>query len=185
VHGYLTVDGQKMSKTLGNVIDPSHVITKYSTDAVRYYLLREIPSYGDGDFSEKRFKEIYNADLANGLGNLVARVSKLCAHLDLKPTSKQEFPAEYKKDIKAFKFDEVLKIIWDRIRIYDRLINESQPWKIQDKNILLKTLQPIVDGIRNIAYELQPFLPETAKKILTQFKGTNIQPSAPLFPRIP
>lgn len=185
VHGYLTVDGQKMSKTLGNVIDPSHVISKYSTDAVRYYLLREIPSYGDGDFSEKRFKEIYNADLANGLGNLVARVSKLCAHLDLKPTSKQEFPAEYKKDIKAFKFDEVLKIIWDRIRIYDRLINESQPWKIQDKNILLKTLQPIVDGIRNIAYELQPFLPETAKKILTQFKGTNIQPSAPLFPRIP
>ena len=77
VHGYLTVEGQKMSKTVGNVIDPNELIKKYGTDALRYYLLREIPPFDDGDFSERRFKELYNADLANGLGNLVARVAKL------------------------------------------------------------------------------------------------------------
>src|SRR3989344_3805937 len=77
VHGYFTVNGQKMSKTLGNVIDPFELIHKYGADALRYYFLREIPSSADGDFSERRFKELYNADLANGLGNLVARVAKL------------------------------------------------------------------------------------------------------------
>src|SRR3989304_7173580 len=77
IHGYLTVEGQKMSKTVGNVVDPMEIIKNYSSDSVRYYLLREIPSYNDGDYSERRFKEVYNADLANGLGNLIARVAKL------------------------------------------------------------------------------------------------------------
>ena len=84
VHGYVTTEGQKISKSLGNVIDPFDLVKKYSIDPVRYYLLREIPAYSDGDFSERRFKEIYNADLANGLGNLVARVVAIASRVNYK-----------------------------------------------------------------------------------------------------
>ena len=77
VHGFVNVEGQKISKTVGNVISPETVAEKYGTDAVRYYFLREFPSYDDGDFSYKKFEERYNGDLANGLGNLVARVAAL------------------------------------------------------------------------------------------------------------
>ncbi|MCK4827318.1 class I tRNA ligase family protein, partial [bacterium] len=74
VHGFITSGGQKMSKSLGNVIDPFEVADKYGVDALRYYLLKEIPSGGDGDFSFERFEEVYQADLANGIGNLTARI---------------------------------------------------------------------------------------------------------------
>ena len=78
VHDYVTINGEKISKSIGNVIHPQALVSEYGTDAVRYYFLREMPSTGDGDFSGRRLKEIYNSDLANGLGNLVARVAKLC-----------------------------------------------------------------------------------------------------------
>ena len=88
VHGYITINGKKISKSLGNTIDPQKIVEKYGTDTIRYYLLKEIPAYGDGDFSESRLKEIYNADLANGLGNLVARVAKLCQNSNFNFESK-------------------------------------------------------------------------------------------------
>src|SRR6185437_6640424 len=78
VHEYLTINGQKISKSLGNAIDPNIFIDQYGVDAVRYYCLAKISPFSDGDFSEEKFKEIYTADLANGLGNLVARIAKLC-----------------------------------------------------------------------------------------------------------
>lgn len=84
VHGFITVDGEKMSKTLGNVVDPFEIVKKYSTDALRYYLLREILSYEDGDFTYKKFEDRYNADLAKGLGNLVARVLTLAQKSNVK-----------------------------------------------------------------------------------------------------
>lgn len=184
VHGYLTVDGQKMSKTLGNVVDPNMIVDKYGTDAVRYYLLREIPSYGDGNFSERRFVELYNADLANGLGNLVARVAKLCTDLTF-TTKKLAVSSNIQEALEQFTFDRALEVIWDKIREHDRYINEKEPWKIKDKKQLEDVLMKPVNGLRQIGYDLQPFLPETAEKILTIFSGEKITaPNIALFPRI-
>ena len=91
VHGYLTIEGQKISKTLGNTFDPFDLVEKFGTEAVRYYLLREIPAWGDGDFSIKRFKDLYNGELANGLGNLVARVAKLAEDAKVSLPAKKKF----------------------------------------------------------------------------------------------
>lgn len=186
VHGYLTVDGQKMSKTVGNVVDPVGVIKTYGTDAVRYYLLREIPSYGDGDYSERRFKEIYNADLANGLGNLVARVAKLAATIQLNATDKtftDVAPADFRNAMDEFRFSDALVIVWNKIKTTDQYINEKQPWKLKG-DALGEVLTFAIAEIVEIAILLQPFLPETAKKILTQFKGPAVTSQPSLFPRI-
>jgi methionyl-tRNA synthetase len=191
VHGYLTVDGQKMSKTLGNVVDPMEMIEKYGPDAVRYYLLKEISSTGDGDFSETKLKEVYNADLANGLGNLVARVAKLCEKANFNPEPHRINDSQKDrvfKPLKNFDFAEGLKKIWFDIdwgiRWIDQTINKDEPWKIKDHEDLKIRLHIYVTNILDIAHLLQPFLPETAEKILEQFKGPKIISGKPLFPRI-
>ncbi|OGK19940.1 methionine--tRNA ligase [Candidatus Roizmanbacteria bacterium RIFCSPHIGHO2_02_FULL_37_13b] len=188
VHGYLTIDGQKMSKTVGNVIDPLVFINKYGVDPLRYYLLREIPSYGDGDFSERRFVEIYNADLANGLGNLISRVAKLCENSGLEfkinDFSKEVYQEEWINRLKEYRFDTALSLIWLDISIVDQHVNQNEPWYIKDINKLKEILQVEVDDIRKIAFRLLPFLPETAEKILKQFSTSEIKSSEPYFLRI-
>jgi methionyl-tRNA synthetase len=186
VHGYFTVDGQKMSKTLGNVIDPFDLIKKYGADPIRYYFLREIPPFSDGDFSERRFKELYNADLANGLGNLVARVSKLSQNLqfpELKQSQFRELSNEYLRALEEFQFNNALTTIWEIEKNTDKYIDEHEPWKLQGKPLEIVLTQAI-ENIRLIAFLLQPFLPDTAEKILAQFKGPTITSQPPLFPRI-
>lgn len=185
VHGYFTVEGQKMSKTLGNVIDPVKLIQKYGSDPLRYYFLREMPAYGDGDFSLSRFKEIYNADLANGLGNLVARLAKLCEKLEgsLASADKLTFSKQVKEKFESFQFNEAAEIIWSLISKENKRFNQKKPWELKDKE-LEKFLLVSVQQIRQIAYNLQPFIPETAEKILKQFSGPKIKTQEPLFPRI-
>jgi methionyl-tRNA synthetase len=186
IHGYFTVDGQKMSKTVGNVIDPFELIKKYGADPIRYYFLREIPPFADGDFSERRFKELYNANLANGLGNLVARVAKLSNELRVKSYElryKNVINEEYKKTLDEFRFNDALADIWELVKTTDKYIDEHEPWKLQGKQ-LEDVLVKAIDNIRTIASLLQPFLPETSQKILAQFKGPTIQSQPPLFPRI-
>lgn len=184
VHGYITVEGEKISKSLGNIIDPFDLVKKFGTDPIRYYLLREIPAYGDGNFSIQRFKEVYNADLANGLGNLVARVAKLCerSELDFKTTKSQIYP-QIKKPLDKFQFDEALSFVWKEVGACDKLIDREKPWELSGKK--LKTvLKELVKEIRQISLNLKPFLPETAEKIKKQFKGPKIKSGKPLFPRI-
>lgn len=184
IHGFITVDGQKISKSLGNVIDPIKLVEKYGTDAVRYYLLKEIPSYSDGDFSEDKLRKVYNADLANGLGNLVARVAKLCEKNNISaPETYQVWCSDIEKALLEYKFNQALQAIWLLITETDKKINLEKPWTLEGEK-LEKALKDLVKRVQEIAYNLGPFLPETAKTILKQFSG-KIKFAPPLFPRLP
>ena len=185
VHGYVTVAGQKISKSLGNSIDPFALVEKYGVDPVRYYLLRETPAYSDGDFSEKRLVEIYNGELANGLGNLVSRIAKLAETEKLNvgiPKLDYKFWDEITDFLKNFEFDTAIKLIWEKISDCDKYLNAKQPWKLTGagKQIIIADA---IGQLVKIGYNLQPFLPETAETILNQFKN-QIKSTQALFPRI-
>lgn len=193
IHSFVNVSGQKMSKSVGNVIDPLALVSQFGLEPLRYYLLSQIPLESDGDFSEERFKEVYNADLANGLGNLVARIAKLCetsqyAH----PVSSDKTSVhligieEYSQAFEEFRFNDALSFVWRKIKDLDKFINDEKPWDLlKSKDRRLKTiLAHAVDQIQEIAALLEPFLPETAKIIEGQFKGPTIESQKPLFPRL-
>ena len=117
-HGYLTVNGQKMSKTIGNIIDPLEIISKYGIDPLRYYLLKEIPTFDDGDFSYRRLNEIYNSDLANELGNLVSRLTTLGEkdNLNISNETMKQWNNEIIKQFESFQFNLILENIWKEIK---------------------------------------------------------------------
>lgn len=189
IHGYFTVNGQKMSKTLGNVVDPFQLVEKYGIDAVRYYFLSEIPTTSDGDFSEKRFIEVYNSDLANGLGNLISRTAKMASGLTFEKGAVLSLNdikegGEFEKAFNEFRLNEAIALLWIRIRGLDKYINENEPWKITDQSKLQQTLSLVVEGLREIAYLLQPFMPETAQKMQEQFSGSEIAIESPYFQRV-
>jgi len=195
VNGFLNINGQKISKSIGNIIRPSQWVKKYGSDAVRYYLLRYTNLTDDSDISEEKLLQAYNSDLANGLGNLVARVAKLCERVTIAPnptvnkliidlpTSSGKRKTLYSQAIENYKLDQALKLIWDDIKVTDQYINELQPWKLE-KEKLEKVMQVSVDSIKYLNKKLEFFLPETAKKIEGQFKGPKITSGKPLFPRI-
>lgn len=191
VHGYFTVDGQKMSKTLGNVIDPNDLIQKYGTDALRYYLLSQIPSSDDGDFSEEKLKHVYNSDLVNGLGNTVSRIAKLAENSDLDFDCETKdisniLREQQKKDLDNFAFNLVLQNIWILdLQTIDKHINQNAPWLVSDRTELKQILQEEITALLEFAVKLQPFLPGTSEKILNIFKGPKISAvKDSLFPRI-
>ena len=203
VHGYITVNGQKMSKSVGNVIDPVELIKKYGTDPVRYYLLREIPSDEDGDFSEEKFKVRYNADLANGIGNFAARVLTLAekfgklsfdleTNIDSRiPVAISEAQKTVSESIEKKHFNEALAGIWKLISYGDGYVNTEKPWEKEtgsvEQGVVLAGLLYILHVSATL---LRPFLPETAKKILSAITVdsnnrvyTVIKPAV-LFPRL-
>lgn len=190
IHDYITVEGQKMSKTIGNVLDPIPLIETYGADALRYYLLAKISPFADGDFSEDKFRETYNADLANGLGNLVARVAKLCesaSHVQMGSEDRTSahliHTEEYSLALSEYRFHDAVGVVWEKIARLDKYLDEEKPWNL--KNSKLKSvLTHAVDQIQEISALLEPFLPETAQKIQSQFKGPKITSQPPLFPRI-
>lgn len=197
VHGYVTTDGQKISKTLGNVIDPLEVIGKYGTDPLRYYLLREIPAYADGDFTFRRLEERYNADLANGLGNFAARVLTLGEQTGSMAVTRVEEKVENKikeeKEIMEgklgeFKFHESLGAVWDLIKFGDETVNDEKPWAIEDRDEKAKVVFNLVAILDNVAAMLSPFLPETSAKITKSivWEGNRVttKRGEVLFPRL-
>ena len=191
IHGFINLTGEKVSKSSDvSLPNPVELVDKYGIDPVRYYLLREIPSYEDGDFSIKRFEERYNADLVNGLGNLVARVLGMANKLDVKYNKNHKsdhLVFDYKnfndRFLKEFKFHEALKIIWEFISYCDAYIQRDEPWRLaktnqkEAKKIMLNLLF-YVDEIANL---VEPFLPETSEEIKKQLKTGK---SKTLFPRI-
>lgn len=200
VHGFVNVEGQKISKTIGNVISPEEVVQKYGTDPVRYYFLREFPSYEDGDFSYKKFEDRYNGDLANGLGNLVARVAtlgekvsplKFAFEKDIEPaidTPTKQASADYETHLNEFRLNEALVDIWRIVGLADKYINDRKPWAATDREELRHTIINASYLIGVITNLLQPFLPETAKKVREQvsFKDSviEIKKGGSLFPRL-
>ncbi len=184
IHGFMTINGQKISKSAGNTIAPNEITDKYGTDALRYYLLAKVHPWEDSDFTWQKFNETYNADLANGLGNLVARVAKLCETGGFEfPVQKVGLYKEIEGQLSGFRFDEALAFLWDVLRKSDQLIEKERPWELKGET-LKEVLNKLVLQVRLAGFNLQPFLPETAEKILGQFKGPGVKSGAPLFPRI-
>ncbi len=209
VHGYITINGQKMSKSLGNVIDPVELVKKYGTDSVRYYLLREIPSTDDGDFSEEKFRLRYNADLANGLGNFASRVLTLAEKLspwslpiasshDLKTSlskdtdhALREVRAEVVKAVDERRLHDALANIWRLVSYGDKMVNAEKPWEMKDedpkKREVLTQLLILLVELRTL---ILPFMPEVSARVtecITEENGVVTavrKPAAPLFPRI-
>lgn len=202
VHGFITSGGQKMSKSLGNVVDPFEMVKKYGADSLRYFLLREIPAYEDGDFTEQKLRERYNGELANGLGNFTARVltlayrdPKLRIHpnvpnkSELDKTVSQKIKQTQKaiaQNLSEFKFNEALAAIWDLISFGDKYINQNKPWEKGDKKRETKnkkTIANLVAILSNVAEFSKPFLPETAEKISQSVKKPEKKFNI-LFPRL-
>lgn len=184
VNGFLSLNSQKISKSIGNVIKPTELVEKYGADAVRYYLLRYTILTEDSDISEEKLKISYNADLANGLGNLVARVAKLCEKVEFDSLPEPILDEKYKQTFEEYRLNELLGNIWKEISKIDQDIQKEKPWTIEELAKLKDILQGWVIKINQIAYELKPFLPETSEKILNQFSDSKIKSGEPLFPRI-
>lgn len=185
IHGFLTLNGQKISKSLGNSIDPLDLVNRYGVDAVRYYFLAKTDPFEDADFTYQKFEESYNSDLANGLGNLVARVSKMAenAGLIIEKTKDLKPNKEIGNEIEKFAFDKALSLIWDNIKSLDQLINTKKVWALEgqkQKDILVD----LIDIIRQLAFDIKPFLPDTSSQIEECFKGPKIKSTKPLFPRL-
>lgn len=209
VHGFISVEGQKMSKSLGNVINPVELVEKYGVDPVRYYLMREFSPTEDGDYSRKKFEQRYNTDLANGLGNLVSRVLALAAKTNHKPqiTNFKQIPnlefqtiikkswGQYDKSLNEFRFNEALESVWSLMAFCDEYISKEKPW--EDKKESPFSVYCLLLSLCNIAHMLRPFLPETSDKIFAQLgidpgrnvpwgeQGFKIKKEEALFPRLP
>lgn len=184
VHGFITVDGQKMSKSIGNVIDPHELIAKYGVDPIRFYFLREIPSLDDGDFSFHRMEQLYNSDLANELGNLLSRITTIAAKdgIMIEKPSEETNLTQLEDRLKKYEFGTFLENVWEQIKTMNKAVNEHEPWKKtpdERKEFIVECLKVL----QTIGIVLQPFMPTTAEKILQATTG-NIQKIEPLFPRL-
>lgn len=187
-HAFLGKDGKKISKTLRNVIAPKDLVEKYGTDAVRYYFLRYGPIVEDSDFSEDHFKVVYNADLANGLGNTVSRLAKLAEKSGLSfvgnTKSDDILSKELTQYFDEFRVDLALQSVWARLSELDKQINETAPWAIKEERKLKEVLEFEVKELCTIASLCEPFIPETSKRILDLFGGDKVTASVGFFPRI-
>jgi methionyl-tRNA synthetase len=197
VHGYFMIDGQKMSKSIGNVIAPADLVKKYGTDATRYLLMSATPFGNDGDIGWGKFDEKYNADLANNLGNLVSRVlnmvEKYCdgsipkQHswpIDLRNLAKSNFHAA----MNNVQFDQALNEVWLLIAAANQLIDNKAPWLLmkdaKNKDEVAAVLGQLVDLLYLVAELINPFMPTTAEIIIGNLASEKITKGEPLFKRI-
>lgn len=187
INGFITVNGQKMSKSLGNVIDPLEIVNEFGIDALRYFALRELSPTEDGDFDLERFKEAYNANLANGIGNLTNRILKMAEDNLSKSdvTLEYQFDQSYLDAMNTFDYQGAANIAWEAISDLDKKIQETQPFKLikTDPDAAKAILIDLVEELYLIAHMLEPFIPDASSKICTaidEFK----KPETPIFNRI-
>ncbi len=169
IHGYFTVNGQKMSKSLGNVVSPEYLIDKYGADSLRYFIIRNIPFGDDGDFSEETLKDRHNNELANKLGNLVSRICGLVERNGVEKCDKLLKKLHLKKItglIDNYELDKALNEIFAFIDVCNEYVQNKKPWETKDGKVLYE----VVDSIKAIAILLWAFMPETCEKIAKQMK---------------
>jgi len=190
VHGYLTVGGQKMSKSLGNVIDPNVWAAKFGSDAVRYLLLREVVWGQDGDVSEEKLRARYEGDLANGLGNLVSRLTNMLEKFcdgAIPEIERAHIPLDEANELAgSFRFHEALIKIWEAVAWGNEYIDKNKPWELAktDPEKLKKVLSEVAAQLQEIALKLAPFLPHTAERIRQALQGEQIVKINDLFPKV-
>jgi methionyl-tRNA synthetase len=190
-HGFITSGGQKMSKSLGNVINPYELVEKYGTEATRYLLLRHVHPVEDSDVTWERLDEWYLANLVNGIGNLVARVMKLAednlpGQVALGDDDTAIEPA-FTQLVNEFKFNEAMDLIWEHISKGDEYMTANEPYKkVKEESTKasgIADIEKLVCHIAKIAAHLAPVMPATSEAILTAVKE-NKKPEN-LFPRLP
>lgn len=196
-HGWWTVEGEKMSKSLGNIVNPAEVAEKYGVDPVRAFLFREVPFGQDGDFSMESFKNRYNSDLANNIGNLLSRTLNMAAK------NIGELPADIQGDYKLLAksadvetaidkayddlaFDKVLENIYGFAGDLNKLVDEKKPWELAktDPEAAKAVLLELVACLRKVALWLEPFMPTVAKEMQRRLEPGKIEKYPPLFPRL-
>lgn len=189
IHGFITSGGQKMSKSLGNTIDPLEYVDRYGTDAVRYVLLRHIHPFEDSDLTRERFEELYTANLVNGLGNLVARVMKLAEeHIEPVALTAEDCAIEpaFTAHIERFAFNDAMDLVFEHVGKGDEYMTEHEPYKkikTEEADTARADIEKLVRHIAKIAAHLAPCMPDTSEKILSAVRE-NKKPEN-LFPRLP
>ncbi|MBQ6375653.1 methionine--tRNA ligase [Candidatus Saccharibacteria bacterium] len=187
-HGFILANGQKMSKSIGNVVDPMEVIRKHGIDAFRYYFLKHVDTFSDGDFTWEKFEEAYNNELANDFGNLVQRVATLVhknvPELEVKHECK--ISSEYRALMDQYEYAKAFDYAWGKVQGINKRIDEEKPWalaKAGETEKLEECLVSIVEEILDATYLLLPFLPNAAEKTIDIFTGEIVPPKTPLFPK--
>lgn len=188
IHGFINVNGQKVSKSVGNTIHPAEVTNAYGTDALRYYYLRHTHPFEDSDYTKERFEEAYTANLVNGIGNLTSRIMKLAEqHLEspIERPEPEQFPEEYSEAFNSFEFNKAADFVWRKIQTLDERIAEEEPFKVvkEDKERGERMIYALVCDLYTVGRLLQPLMPHTSDRI----KEAVLQNKKPenLFPRLP
>lgn len=186
-HGFVLADGQKMSKSIGNVVSPIEVLDKHGLDAFRYFFSRHIDTFVDSDFTWEKFDTAYNNELANDLGNLVQRLAVLCQKNKVPaPELIPGYDGEYRQLMNNFEFSKAIDYSWGLLQALNRRIDETKPWEVAKTGTTEETsdlLQSLVKDLLTANYMLAPFLPTAAEKITEIFSGEISAPKTPLFPK--
>ena len=188
-HGMILADGQKMSKSIGNVVNPNEVIEKHGLDAFRYYFLRHIDTFNDSDFTWEKFENAYNNELANDLGNLVQRLATLAQKNNIKLENnevKLALSEEYCELMNKFEFSKAFDLVWEKVQGLNRRIDEEKPWMLAKEGNLAElevSLKGLIVDLLKANLELTPFIPGTCEKIAEVFAGPIAPPETPLFPK--
>ncbi|MDO4759913.1 MAG: methionine--tRNA ligase [Candidatus Saccharibacteria bacterium] len=186
-HGFILADGQKMSKSIGNVIDPIEVLEKHGADAFRYYFLRHVDTFTDGDFTWEKYESAYNTELANDYGNLVQRLATMLmknniATAALKP---KELDETYRNFMNNFEFAKAFDYAWEKVQGINKRIDDEKPWmlaKAGETEKLGQVLSSLTQELKDVNLMLSPFLPSAAKKVADIFDAETVTPPAePLF----